>query len=294
MPDHPIKIVIFTPTSQIHPAIGTNIMAGARIALEEAGTRAGVRKLELIERQLPVDPTKAPEVITRSVGTDRPDFIVAVLNSKIVARLREFCDLHRQFLIVATVGANITREAEMSPYIYRVSLNYWQSNYVMGQWLAGKLGKRIMAIPTMLDAGYDSYALFHAGVEAAGGSVVRWYMADGTNFALNIPPVLEDVRNTKPDAVFALACGGKAISLVRAYKEAGLHKEFPLFVNSFAVEEPCLSALGDTAIGLKSVFSWAEGLVNPGSARFRTSFLASAVGSRRWGRGAQARDNRFP
>ncbi|MFT5126695.1 MAG: hypothetical protein ACI8W8_000290 [Rhodothermales bacterium] len=83
-------------------------------------------------------------------------------------------------IAIANLGAHINeRRWTPSPYIDLVSLDLWRSQWRLGQWAAGSIGKRAAIASSLQDAGYDYVRAFRLGFEQAGGQIVSESVVHG-------------------------------------------------------------------------------------------------------------------
>jgi hypothetical protein len=74
---------------------------------------------------------------------------------------------------IANFGAHINeRRWTASPYLDLVSLHLWRSQWRLGQWAAGTIGKRAAIACDLHDAGFDYIRAFRLGFEQSGGRIV--------------------------------------------------------------------------------------------------------------------------
>jgi len=258
-----IKIGVIHPPSNVHPVLGMNLEEGVKIYLEKQNYKVADREIEIISQEIPYEVKKIATIISKLIIADGIDFMIGILNSCVIGEIKDLFDTRKSLLIAATIGGNVVKQDQKSAFVFRNSLNYFQSNYFMGAWAVKAFGKKGMAVPTLLDAGFDSHFAAHAGVESAGGKITHFSMADAPNFELNMPQTIEDIKNTKPDFVYAMACGNKAIQIIESYYNSGLSQDIPMVCSAYMLEEPNTQIVGTTATSAKSCLSWANDLNNP-------------------------------
>lgn len=268
----PLKIAVLLPVSNVHPLMGGNLWEGLRLWLAEHGGEMAGRTIELSHHPAPAEPARLRSAVQQVLNVERAEIVVALINPRQAEDLRDLFENPARLLFIPTVGANATLDSALSRSIFRNSLGYWQSNYAAGEWVGRHLGPRVMVAPIMLDAGFHSYFAFDAGLQSAGGKVALWRVADGKDFVMDTAPVIADARAARPNAVFGFGCGDKSVQLVRDYIRSGLAAEIPFLCTAFACEAPVLARLGAEGEGLRSVFSWADGLDLPGNKHFRAAY----------------------
>ncbi len=145
--------------------------------------------------------------------------------------------------------------------------------------------KRPYVIGLNVQPGRDALNGFKLGMggEMAGETYTR---VDQSEFASE----LTDIRRVAPDAVVWFNPGGTGIAFLKQYVQAGLINSVPLYGMTIQTDESKFPALGDAAIGVKSVGNWSPELDNDSNRHFVAAYRA------KYGRlpttlGAMAYDN---
>jgi branched-chain amino acid transport system substrate-binding protein len=248
-----LAIGVVLPQSRIAPQFGASMLNGLRLAVDGAD---GVRLLPIWYGAHPNDGTKRVEEL---LATARIDLLVGALSRHEAAALGPLLAEHDTPLLVSDVGANMVRAKQLHPYIFRNSLNHWQSAWALGQWAATNMGRRALIASAFYDSGYDTIYAFWSGFEHAGGQrpeLIISHRPDGGS----MDDVLAAVQHARPDCVFAAYCGRRAVEFVRAYAAAGVHERVPLLGGGFLVDDAVLPEQGGAATGVRSAHSYAPGL----------------------------------
>jgi branched-chain amino acid transport system substrate-binding protein len=244
---------VVLPQSRIAPQFGTSLLNGLRLAFDGSD---GVQLHPVWYGAHPNDGTKRVEEL---LATARLDLVVGALSRHEAAALGPLLAEHDVPLLVSDIGANMVRARQLHPYIFRNSLNHWQSTWALGQWAATNLGRRALIASAFYDSGYDTIYAFWSGFEHAGGQqpeLVVSHRPDGGS----MDDVVTAVRQARPDAVFAAYSGPRAVEFVQAYAAAGLHNQAPLLGGGFLVDDALLAEHGAAAMGVFSAHSYAPGL----------------------------------
>jgi branched-chain amino acid transport system substrate-binding protein len=267
-----LKIGVLLPQSAVYPSISSNLLTAIELYMEEQGWQAGGREVKLIPQEVDLNSKVVPDRVHRLMSIERVDMMIGCIGAHAMGLCRDIVVGQGIPLIVTTPGASVQKECQTGACLFRNTLGLWQSNCAMSAWGVKEFGKRAMLALILLDAGYDSNFSLHQGVHSEGGEVSRWHMSDGSDFVLEMEPVIAGAREVKPDFIFVNACGGKAVGIIKAFSESGVMKDVPLIGSAFALEEPNLSELGETALGIKSAHGWANGLKHEEHIRFCREF----------------------
>ncbi len=243
-----LKVGTVLSFSQVMGVYGNAIMDGFRLAVDEAGGQAAGRKIVVIAEDDKNDPKVALQLVRRLTKDDKVDFLVGPVGSNIAQAIRE--DVHRSktFLLVANAGNDeLTREL-CSPYIMRMSFSNWQWNYPLGEYAAGKIGKRAALVASNFVAGKQMGAAFRAGFEAKGGKVVdENYPAMGTADFSNVFTKLRGMEGDL-DVVWSFIPGSGTVNYVNQYAQTKLK---PVNVGPQSnADDFFFAAMQDNALGV--------------------------------------------
>jgi len=269
----PFKTGVLLPGSRIYPDLVHNLLAGMKLYLEHSGKSALGRTVELVTMDIGYSPSASLRHARILIEEDRCDLVVAYINNRAAAQLRDLCHEKKILLIAANAGQNLIRREEESPYIFHASLNCWQANWSLGLWAARNLGTRGVVATSFFDSGYDALNAFRLGFEHAGGKILRtWVTGSPVSPDVTLKKIFRETKRLHPDFIHASYCGQKAVHMVKAYSDAKLSGKVPLIGSGFLVDEGNLPAQGESALGIKSVFSWSDSLNTEENKTFISAF----------------------
>jgi branched-chain amino acid transport system substrate-binding protein len=270
----PVQIGVILPQSSIAPHMGPNLLIGLRLAFAETGNRFGNRSVALVTETYGVKPAQALRQAHKLLTEDRVDVLVGAVSRHDATSLAPLLQERGTPLIVTDVGANIIRQDRLRPLVFRNSLNHWRASWALGRWAAANVGKRALIAASFYDSGYDTIYAFQRGFEQAGGRKPHVHVTHLPNTSHDLRLLIDAIRQTQPDFVFAAYCGPKAVDFVRAYAAAGVSQHIPLLGSSFLVDESLLSAQGAAAAGVITACTWAPALAMPEQHAFSTKYRA--------------------
>lgn len=284
----PLTVAVVLPRQTRLVGLGDQLLDGLRLARADANL-----PLRLLPTWYEGGEAAGLRAIEATAASRGADLIVGAVSHHAAAALGPTLAEQRIPLVVADVGATIARPNQWSPYIFRSSLGHWQSAWALGQWAAGALGPRVLIASACYDSGFDTVHAFWSGFERAGGHRPELIITGLPQGATVSDAVASAVR-LRPDAVFGLYNGPRAVEFVRTYAGSALAGRVPLLGSPFMADEALLPALGPTAEGIRSAHSWAP---TPGAAPasaftalgYDTGLLLAVV-ARAGERGAGLRD----
>jgi branched-chain amino acid transport system substrate-binding protein len=174
--------------------------------------------------------------------------LLGVVGSPIAAAIAPMtAEAKIPFVITNAGGVAIPR---LSPYVVRFSFTQWQSTLPLAKWAHDQGWKTAYTAVSDFIPGHDSEAAFIKGFTDAGGTIVgsiRFSPASP-----DFPPVVQRVKDAKPDVVFVWVPAGKqATAMLKAIKDLNLREAGVNVVSTQdLVPDEELPNMGDTAVGL--------------------------------------------
>jgi branched-chain amino acid transport system substrate-binding protein len=198
-----------------------------------------------------------------------------VVGESAAGRLRPLLDERGVPFVAAGAGANVPRDAERGPGLYRCSLAAWEGSWALGAWAAAHLGRRAFVAASLRESGYDALYAFRHAFELAGGAIVGTAVTGLAPGDHDLTTLMAQIRQARPEVVHALYGGGDAVAFVRAYARSGLASRVPLTGGPLLADESRLAAMGTAAPGIRTALSWAAGLPGETPAAFRDAYRAA-------------------
>lgn len=253
-----LRVGVLTPSATSFPGSAASLLDG--LATGFAGGIGDPVRVRLESRPVPYGyagaGAAAEQLIARGARV-----VVAGVSALVVPRLAGVCADRGVALVVANVGAHVVTEA--TPGVLHSSLQHWQSSLSMGQWAAGRLGRRIFQIVSVPDAGYDTVYAVRRGFQQGGGQFVGHALTHEDPSADGVLHAARAARRSGATVVAVSASGARAAEIVRACRRAGVRAD--LVVDSLALEPFAVPAMGRSALGVHSAASWtrsADGAAN--------------------------------
>lgn len=248
----PIKLGVLLPESHLYPALGASFLAGMQAYL---GQHSDSRKVTVIAERTGVGSQQMLQKAEKLLRADGANLLIGLLTPSVATRLNSLLEANRTLLVTAGAGENVPRQNEQNPAIFHHTLAGWQSNYALGEWAAGKLGRRAFIATSLYDSGYDALYAFRLGFERGGGAVAQTHVTGLSGDAAGMDALVKAMVQARPDLVYAAFCGQSAIDFVAAYARSGLAGRIPLAGSAFLVDESLIPAQGASALGVKTAFS---------------------------------------
>ncbi len=260
-----IRVGYLGPLTGIFAQAGKDMLDGFKMAFEEAGYKAGGRKVELIEEDDEGNPATAQAKYRKLVTQDRIHVLAGILLANIGYGLVPPIERDHVPALFLTTPDDLTKRRP-TKYVLRTNFSASQPMHALGDYAAKTLKYRRVAAIAMDNAfGYEGIGGFQRVFEDAGGRVVQkvWVPLNAMDFAPYLAQVPRDV-----DAVLQVFVAGQAVRFARQYGESGLAGKVPLVGTGVFSDQSSLQSMGDEAIGHIGALIWAPTLANPANRSF--------------------------
>jgi branched-chain amino acid transport system substrate-binding protein len=272
-----IKIGLSAPLTGPFAENGKQMLAAAKLFMEENGTTVAGREIRLIIRDDSGLPDQARRIAQELVVNDKvavlagynptpPALAVAPIATE--ARIPE--------IVVGAVASIITAR---SPYIVRTMYAQSQVTVPMAQWAARNGIKRVVTMISDYSPGLDAEKAFVDEFTADGGEIMESVRVPLQN--PDYAPYLQRARDAKPDALFVWVPGGLAAALMRQYAERGLNQSgIKLIGVGDITDDAVLNQAGDAMLGVITAMQYSAAHPSPLNKAFVEGFKRAGNGIR--------------
>ena len=242
-----VKIGVILPMTGQSASTGKQIAAAIQLFQAQNGKKAGGKTVEVIVKD---DAGVADN--TRRLAQE------LVVNEKVVA-LAGFglTPLALATAPIATqsktpmvvMAAATSSISEASPYITRSSFTLPQAAVAMGDWAPKNGIKKVVTLVADYGPGNDAEKYFSERILLNSGQVLEKLRTPlrSPDFA----PVLQKVRDAKPDALFVFLPSGQGAQFMKQFAERGLDKAgIKLIGTGDITDDDQLNDMGDVALGV--------------------------------------------
>ncbi len=266
-----LRIGFLAPTTGIFAQLGTDMINGFRMYLEEHDGSLGGAKVTFILEDTQGKPDTAVTKAKKLILLDKVDMLVGGVLATTGYALAPVATREKILYIgsIATADDLGQREFEKYPYMVRPTFVPSQPAHPLGQWACEQGYKRIAIIAADYAFGHETAGGFHKAFEDCGGKIVQkiWPPIGTKDFGPYIPTIKSDV-----DAIFTLMVGPMSLQLPKQLRDAGFTK--PVLGGGTSYDEFVLPAMGDEVIGHVSAFMYSAALDTPKNAAFVNKYRA--------------------
>ncbi|HEX2913785.1 MAG TPA: ABC transporter substrate-binding protein [Chloroflexia bacterium] len=258
-----LKLGVLTTRSIIYPEMSNSLLAGMQLYFDLFEPAPGGRNLQLVAQENGGSYTRSRSNVSKLLVETGGALLAGITNpANLSTRYSDVVAQQKALFLAGSSGENVSRDGDTSANLVHSSLMSWQSAWTIGNWAAAKFGKKALVMSSFYESGYDALYAFQLGFESAGGQVVKTVITGSpSNPAVSTEAALLDaVKETRPDVVYAAYSGSEALEFVKAYSQSGLGKDLPLLGSPFLTDETWLAQQGDNALNIYSVHPWSAAL----------------------------------
>jgi len=272
-----IKVgLIMTMTGQ-QAAVGKQVVAAARLYMQQHGTTVAGKQIELIVRDDAGIADNTKRLAQELVVNDKVAFLAGMGLTPLAFAVAPIATEAKVPLIDMVAAASII--TEKSPYIVRVSFTLPQHSVAIADWAAKNGSKKVLTLVTDYAPGVDAETFFKSRFTAAGGTIV-----DSIRVPLMAPdfaPFLQRAQDAAPDTIFVFIPAGKAGAFIRQFMERGLDKAaIKLIGVADVTDDDELNGMGDAIIGTVTSGNYSAAHPSPANKAYVEAFKKANNGLR--------------
>jgi branched-chain amino acid transport system substrate-binding protein len=245
--DESVKIGMALPmTGAGFNAVGRQVLAGARLYIQQHGDQVAGRKVELIVRDDQGVADIGRRLIQEMIVHDKVSIIAGGITPTVFA-ISKLVTEAKIATVVMVSGASVT--VDRSPYIVRTSFTMGQSAGVLGKWAANNGSKRVVTLVSDWAPGIEAETAFKERFKEAGGIILESIRVPLAN--PDFAPFLQRIRDVRPDTAFIYFPGPQAGIFARQFAERGLAKSgIKIIGPGDLTDDDELNGMGDPMLGL--------------------------------------------
>jgi branched-chain amino acid transport system substrate-binding protein len=242
-----VKIGMSVPlTGAGFNAVGRQVVAGARLYVQQHGDQVAGRKIELVIRDDAGVADTARRLVQEMIVNEK----VSIIGGGITPTALAIAQLVTQAKIATVVmvsGASIT--VDRSPYMVRTSFTLGQSSGILGDWAAKNGSKRVVTLVNDWAPGMEAETAFKERFIKGGGEIVETLRLPLAN--PDFAPFLQRIRDAAPDTAFIYFPGTQAGIFAKQFVERGLDKSgIKIIGPGDLTDDDELNSMGDQMLGI--------------------------------------------
>ena len=267
-----VKIGVILPMTGQQASTGRQIDAAIKLWVAQNGKKVAGKTVEVIVKDDASTPDQTRRLAQELVVNEK---VVALAGFGITPSAMATAPIATQsktpMVVMAAATSSIT---EASPYVVRTSFTLPQAAVSLAEW-ANKNGiKKTVTLVADYGPGFDAEKFFADRVTLNGGQVL-----DKLRTPLRAPdfaPVLQKVRDAKPDALFVFLPSGQGAAFMKQFGERGLDKAgIKLIATGDVTDDDQLADMGDVALGVVNSHHYSAAHPSATNKKFVADFMAA-------------------
>jgi branched-chain amino acid transport system substrate-binding protein len=249
-----VKIGLIMSYSGQFADAATQMDNAIKLYVKQHGDTVGGKKIEIIRKDTGgPNPDVAKRLAQELVVRDKVDILAGFVLTPEAFGAGDVSAEAKKLMVVMNAATSVI--TAKSPYIVRTSLTIPQLENTFGQW-AYKFGiRRIYTMVSDYGPGIDAETWFTKGFKDAGGQIVGSVRmpiasADFSSF-------VQRAKDVGPEAIFIFIPGGtQPASMTKAMQERGFPAGKILGQGEITMDDNALRSMGDSAVGIRTVFHY--------------------------------------
>lgn len=267
-----VKIGVILPMTGQQASTGRQIDAAIKLWVAQNGNKVAGKKVEILVKDDGSLPDATRRLAQELVVNDK---VVALAGFGITPSAMVTAPIATQsktpMVVMSAATSSIT---EASPYVVRTSFTLPQASVALAEW-ANKNGvKKVVSLVADYGPGYDAEKFFTDRITLNSGQVMEKLRTPMR--APDFAPVLQKVRDAKPDALFVFLPSGQGAAFMKQFGERGLDKAgIRLIATGDVTDDDQLNDMGEVAMGVVSSHHYSAAHPTPSNKKFVEAFVAA-------------------
>jgi branched-chain amino acid transport system substrate-binding protein len=243
---NPVKIGVVVPMTGPSAAVGREVVAGAKLYIQQHGGTIAGQKIELIIRDDAGVPDNGKRLAQELIVNDKVNFLGAGATPTAMA-MAPLATEAKVATVVMVSGTSVL--TERSPYFVRTSFTIGQQSGIIADWAVQNGSKKAVVLVNDRTPGTEASKVFEQHFIQGGGKVLDTLRVPLAN--PDFSPFLQRARDLQPDTMFVFVPAGQAGTLARQFAERGLNNSgINLIGTGDIVDDDDLAGTGDTFLGV--------------------------------------------
>jgi branched-chain amino acid transport system substrate-binding protein len=249
-----LKIGLINAYSGQFADTAAQIDNGIKLYMKQHGDTVAGKKIELIRKDTGgPNPDVAKRLAQELVVRDKVDVLAGFTLTPEALGAASVSQEGKKLLVVMNAATSVI--TEKSPYIVRTSLTIPQLEYPFGKWAAAHGMKKMYTMVSDYGPGIDAETWFQKGFKDAGGEIVGSVRMPVAN--PDFSAFVQRAKDVNPEGIFIFIPGGaQPIAITKAFQERGFPGDKILGQGEITMDDNALKSMGDSALGIRTVFHY--------------------------------------
>jgi branched-chain amino acid transport system substrate-binding protein len=267
-----VKIGLILPMTGQQASTGRQIDAAVKLWQAQNGTKAGGKTVEVILKDDAAVPDTSRRLAQELVVNDKVTVLAGFGVTPAAMATAPIATQSKTPMVVMAAGTSAITEA--SPFIVRTSFTLPQATVPIADWATKNGIKTTVSLVADFGPGFDAEKFFADRMQLNGGQVLEKLRTPlrSPDFA----PVLQKVRDLKPDALFVFLPSGQGAQFMKQFGERGLDKAgIRLIATGDVTDDDQLNDMGDVALGVINSHHYSAAHPSATNKKFVDAFIAA-------------------
>ena len=267
-----VKIGLILPMTGQQASTGRQIEAAVKLWQAQNGTKAGGKTVEVIIKDDAAVPDTSRRLAQELVVNDKVTVLAGFGVTPAAMATAPIATQSKTPMVVMAAGTSAITEA--SPFIVRTSFTLPQATVPLAEWASKNGIKTTVSLVADFGPGFDAEKFFADRIQLNGGVVLEKLRTPlrSPDFA----PVLQKVRDLKPDALFVFLPSGQGAQFMKQFGERGLDKAgIRLIATGDVTDDDQLNDMGDVALGVINSHHYSAAHPSATNKKFVDAFQAA-------------------
>ena len=249
-----IKIGLIMAYSGQFADTATQMDNAIKLYVKQNGDTVAGKKIEFIRKDTGgPNPDVAKRLAQELVVRDKVDILAGFTLTPEALGAASVSEEAKKFMVVMNAATSII--TTKSPYVARTSLTIPQLQNTFGQWAYKNGIRKVYTMVSDYGPGIDAETWFVKGFKGAGGEIVGSVRMPVAN--PDFSAFVQRAKDVSPEAIFIFIPGGaQPPALMKAMQERGLSASKILGQGEITMDDNGLKSLGDSAVGIRTVFHY--------------------------------------
>ncbi len=267
-----VKIGVILPMTGQQASTGRQIDAAIKLWVAQNGDKVAGKKVQIILKDDASLPDNTRRLAQELVVNEK---VVALAGFGITPSAMATAPIATQsktpMVVMAAATSSIT---EASPYVVRTSFTLPQAAVSIAEWAKKNNIRKTVTLVADYGPGFDAEKYFADRVLLNGGTVMEKLRTPLR--APDFAPVLQKVRDAKPDALFVFLPSGQGAAFMKQFAERGLDKAgIRLIATGDVTDDDQLADMGDVALGVVNSHHYSAAHPSATNKKFVADFMAA-------------------
>ena len=266
-----LKIGVILPMTGQQASTGRQIDAAIKLFMAQNGAKVAGRKLEVLIKDDAGIPDTTRRLAQELVVNDKVSVIAGFGLTPCALAAAPIATQSKTPLVVMAAGTSSITEA--SPFITRTSVTLPQVAVGMAEWSNKNNIKKVVTLVADYGPGIDAEKFYADRVTLNGGVVLEKLRTPlrSPDFA----PILQKVRDAKPEALFVFLPSGQGAQFMKQFAERGLDKSGIRLIGTGEItDDDQLADIGDVALGIVTAHHYSAAHPSAMNKKFVADFQA--------------------